>query len=273
MINFGSLLLPQPAKALRPQAGQAGLIVILLGVVVLTVGLSLFVRTSRQVEIISQQEESARIFSAAETGIEKILADIMAVEQNQISFGSISSQQLNLDNNTAQVDLTVTQGNSLETYLEEGSTAEMTVSTTATVTINWSKVACDSNPAALIIAVHNTDPGSGAQTTRFEAVNGSGCPESVNFSTAAAGTSPYKFKYSLALIAGDTSVRIEPIFAGTDIKATGTSISSGQFTITSKAQDSSGASDQAKAIEVKRTIAAPPSFMDYTVYSGSSVTK
>jgi hypothetical protein len=77
----------------------------------------------------------------------------------------------------------------------------------------------------------------------------------------------------LAIQAGDQSVRIEPIFTGTDIAAAGLSIDKAQFLVTAKAQDSSGATDQAKAIEVKRTLSTPPAIMNYTVYSGSSIVK
>lgn len=255
------------------QAGQAGLIVVLLAVVVLTIGLSLFVRTSRQADITAQQEEAARIFNAAETGVEKALSNILASEQDAVTFESIANQELFLDENNAKVALQVTQQNKLETYLDQGSTAELTLTSTDPLTISWSKATCAQNPAALIIAVNNTDPNTSAETTRYEAVKGAGCSSGTNFTEASAGTAPYQFSYTLSLSAGDTFVRIEPIFSGTDITATGLSVNKGQFVVTSKAQDNSGGSEQAKAIEVKRTLATPPSFMDYTVYSGTSVTK
>ena len=258
---------------LLPQTGQAGLIVVLLAVVVLTIGLSLFVRTSRQADITSQQEEAARIFNAAETGVEKALSSILATEQDNVNFDSIANQELFLNENNAKVALQVAQQNKLETYLDQGSTAERTLTATDPITISWSKSTCAQNPAALIIAVNNTDPGTGVETTRYEAVKGAGCASGTNFTEASAGSAPYQFTYTLSLVAGDTFVRIEPIFSGTDIIASGLSVNKGQFVVTSKAQDNSGGSEQAKAIEVKRTLATPPSFMDYTVYSGTSVSK
>lgn len=255
------------------QSGQAGLIVVLLAVVVLTIGLSLFVRTSRQADITSQQEEAARIFNAAETGVEKALSSILATEQDNVEFSTIANQELLLDNNNAKVALQVAQENKLETYLDQGSTAELTLVSTDPITISWSKATCAQSPAALIIAVSNTDPGTSAKTTRYEAVKGSGCASGTNFTEANVGQAPYQFAHTLNLIAGDSFVRIEPIFSGTDITAAGLSVNKGQFVVTSKAQDNSGGSEQAKAIEVKRTLATPPSFMDYTVYSGTSVSK
>jgi Tfp pilus assembly protein PilX len=255
------------------QVGQAGLIVVLMAVVVLTIGLSLFVRTTRQVDIASQQEESARIFNAAESGVEKALADVFKTEQTTNVFENVTNQDILVDNNNAKVSLQVAQENKLETYLDQGSSAEVKVTTADPITVLWSKVSCAQGPAALIIAIENTDPGTGAQTARFEAVKGQGCTSGTNFTESGVGTAPYLFSHTLVMKAGDKSVRIEPIFAGTDIAATGLSINKAQFVVTAKAQDNSGASSQAKAIEVKRTLATPPTFMNYTVYSGTSVVK
>jgi Tfp pilus assembly protein PilX len=263
----------QPIQWTRHHPGQAGLIVVLLAVVVLTIGLSLFIRTSRQTDITAQQEESARIFNAAETGIEQALASVLAAEQGNGSFANIANQDITVDNANAKVNLKVTPANMLETYLDQGSSAELTLSSTSDITINWSKVGCSQNPAALIITIHNLDPGTGTQTTRFNAIKGQGCSSGTNFTESATGTAPYQFAYTLNLQTGDYFVRIEPIFSGTDIFASGAGINKAQFVITSKAQDNSGATEQAKAIQVKRTLSTPPSFMDYTVYSGSSIVK
>lgn len=258
----------------RHQAGQAGLIVVLLSVVVLTIGLSLMVRTTQQAQITSQQEESAKIFSAAETGIEKALADIQSLEQNEINLEEVASQ--NLTDPNAAVNLSITQDNILKTHLDQGAAAELTVTGTDPIDINWSFVPCGQNPAALIISIYNDD-GTGNITSRYEAVKGpenQGCTSGTNFhySTVTTGDAPYQFKYELPLVANDYFVRIEPIFNSTDIKAEGLAINRAQFTVISKAEDVTG-SNQAKAIEVKRTLSTPPSFMDYTLYSGSSITK
>jgi Tfp pilus assembly protein PilX len=227
------------------QAGQAGLIVVLLSVVVLTIGLSLMVRTTQQAQITAQQEESAKVFGAAESGIEKALADIQ-----------------------------ISQDDVLQTHLDQGSAAELAINTTDPITINWSFVTCTQNPAALIISIYNNT--SGTISTRFEAIKGpaaQGCTNGTNFyDSVSAGTSPYKFSYTLALQANDYLVRIEPVFNSTDIMAEGPAINRAQYTVTAKAQDVDG-NTQAKAIEVRRTLSTPPSFMDYTLYSGSSITK
>ncbi len=262
-----------PRAQMHSQSGQAGLIVVLLSVVVLTIGLSLMVRTSQQAQITSQQEESAKIFSAAETGIEKALSDIQSIEQNEVTYASVASQ--NLTDTNASVDLSITQDNILKTHLDQGAAAELAIVGTDPIDINWSLVPCTQTAAALIISIYNNN--AGTITSRYEAVKGpenQGCTSGTNFhySTVTTGDTPYQFKYQLSLVANDYFVRIEPIFNSTDIKAEGPSINRAQFTVTSKAEDVTG-NNQAKAIEVKRTLSTPPSFMDYTLYSGSSITK
>lgn len=256
----------------NPQAGQAGLIVVLLSVVVLTIGLSLVVRTTQQAQITAQQEESAKIFGAAESGVEKALADIQNLEQDQVELSAVANQSITGSN--ANVNLQISQDNILKTHLDQGSSAELAISTTDPIEINWSLVPCNQNPAALIISIYNRN--AGVVTTRFEAVKGpsaQGCISGTNFyDSVAAGDTPYRFKYQLNLQPNDYFVRIEPIFNSTDIMAAGPAINRAQFTVTAKAEDVTG-SNQAKAIEVKRTLSTPPSFMDYTLYSGSSITK
>lgn len=261
------------------QAGQAGLIVVLLSVVVLTIGLSLMVRTTQQAQIAAQQEESAKIFGAAESGVEKALADIQSLEQDQIELSEVANQSITGSN--ANVNLQISQDNILRTHLDQGSAAELAVNTTDDIEVNWSLVGCSQNPAALIISIYNNTASTfttrfetaGTITTRFEAVKGQGCTSGTNFAeTTEFPTDPYNFRYDLPLQAGDYFVRIEPIFSGTDIMAAGPAIDRAQFTVVAKAEDVTG-NNQAKAIEVKRTLSTPPSFMDYTLYSGSSITK
>jgi len=55
------------------QRGQTILVVVLLMTVVLTIGLALMSRTTTDIQISQQQEESARAFSAAEAGVEEAL--------------------------------------------------------------------------------------------------------------------------------------------------------------------------------------------------------
>jgi hypothetical protein len=125
------------------------------------------------------------------------LAEVFNSEQANSQFTDIN-QNLTVDNNNASVNLKVAQQKKLETYLDQGSTAELKLTTTDSVTINWSKASCSDNPAALIISIQNTNTSTGAETSRFEAVKGQGCTSGTNFTQSAVGTAPYAFSYTLA---------------------------------------------------------------------------
>ena len=60
-------------KNLRNQRGQALLIVVLVMAVALTIGLAVVSRSITDIKISRQEEESARVFSVAEAGIEEAL--------------------------------------------------------------------------------------------------------------------------------------------------------------------------------------------------------
>jgi len=58
----------------RNNSGQALLIILLIMAVALTIGLSVVSRSVTDIRISQEQEESARVFSAAEAGLESLLA-------------------------------------------------------------------------------------------------------------------------------------------------------------------------------------------------------
>jgi Tfp pilus assembly protein PilX len=55
------------------QSGQIGVIILLLMVVMLTIGISFLSRSTRELRVATQESESSRVLSAAESGIESAL--------------------------------------------------------------------------------------------------------------------------------------------------------------------------------------------------------
>ena len=58
----------------KTQSGQVAIVILLIMVVLLTVGLSLASRTTQELFLSQQESESARVFNAAEVGIEDALS-------------------------------------------------------------------------------------------------------------------------------------------------------------------------------------------------------
>jgi len=253
----------------KNQSGQIGLVVILIMVVVLTIGLSVASRSSQEVEISSQDENSTRVFNSAESGIEEALSSILTAEETGVTPGSGGSGSSNGINNKHSIALS----NSLETHLNEGVSAEviLTPNPSGTLNIKWSRENCSNNPAALLISVFSeTSP----TLARHYGVNVNCSTRTDNFEVASATTTaPYMGSYDLPIGTNDRFIRIKPLYNGTDIFIGSSSlVSEAQYNIVAQAQNASG-SQETSAINAKRTLPTAPGFMDYTLVSGDTIIK
>lgn len=254
------------------QSGQIGLIVILTMVVILTIGLSVASRSSQEVEIASQEENSTRVFNSAESGIEEALSAILTAEEagdtSGLTGGSASSDGINRKHTIALSD-------SLETQLAEGVSTQinLTSNPSGTLNIQWSRESCGQTPAALLISVFSTN--AGVITATQYGVNINCNPRSGDNLEVASGslTSPYNGSYNLALSVNDQYIRIKPLYNGTDIFiASSPLVDEAQYNIQSQAQNESD-SKETSAISAKRTLPAAPGFMDYALVSGGNIVK
>lgn len=255
------------------QSGQIGVIIILIVTVVLSIGLSLATRTTQQSEISIQQEDSSRVFNAAETGIEEALSNILESELSTIPAPT-GTQSITLPDSDASINYRIIEETSLETYLTQGTAAEVRLSGVfGELDIEWSQQACVSNPASLLVSVYYDDAGV-TNRARFFALDPQGCSRSTNFFVVAdpVADSNYNFSYHLAIGVDDLFVRITPVYANTDIKVTGAAISAAQYTVLSQAQNEL-IGKATKAIEVKRTLSTAPAFMEYALSSNNTVVK
>jgi Tfp pilus assembly protein PilX len=266
--------LPQVLSAwLRSsRSGQVGLIVLLVMVIILALGLSLAVRTSQQAEVAIQQEDTARVFNAAEAGVEAALANIFQFESaGNIAGISESEETLNLAGSNAEINYTVTKTNTLETQLRQGTSTELAVPAAGTITFYWAKETTCAASASLILSVYSN--ASGTVTARHYAVgdcNGEDMRND-NFLANTAGQAPYQYGYVLSTTANDVFVRVKPVYNDTDMLIIG-SPSVSQFTIHSQAQNTL-AGQEARTFEVKRTLSTAPAFMEYALVSGGSIIK
>lgn len=252
--------------------GQIGLIVLLIMVVILALGLSLAVRTSQQAEIAIQKEDTARVFNAAEAGVEAALANIYQFESaGNIAGISEDETALNLAGSNAEINYTVSKTNTLETRLRQGTSTELVVPAAGTITFYWAKETNCADSASLILSVYSN--ASGTVTARHYAVgdcNGENLRND-NFLENGDGQAPYQYGYVLTTTANDVFVRVKPVYNDTDILIVG-SPSVSQFTIHSQAQNTL-AGQEARTFEVKRTLSTAPAFMEYALVSGGSIIK
>lgn len=259
----------------RPsQSGQVGVIVMLIMTVLLTVGLSMATQTSQELLLTQQSAESARVFNAAEAGVEEALSTGFDF-QGETAQGSLTTQVSDVS-----VNYNVTKRRTLDTRLFEGLTVMVDVAGVVTgqgLQIDWAKTGtctgADSDPASLMLDIYFDDAG----TTRMRQVPVVGCDHGDGFFAATSTSQSNGFwrHYTLPLQTNDLFVRIKPLYSDTDIRVT----SSGAWTLpyqfyTVRSEALSTIDNETtRIVEVNRTLPAAPAILDYTVYSGTTITK
>lgn len=143
------------------RSGQTVLIIVLVMTIALTVGLSLINRTTTDIRVTSQFEDSARAFSAAEAGIEQSLATFQNAQgqyDNGLTYASTVSD-LGTAITPYQLPLTTTRVGQVGTIFLVGHTT--------TGSLDWGnrylgdrvylcwKQAVDSNPIPAIEVIYN----------------------------------------------------------------------------------------------------------------------
>lgn len=252
----------------RYQQGQAVLIVLLVVVVALGFGLSIISQSVTDTEIAGHSEESARVFNAAEAGIEDALGKI-----SSLTIGT----GYNLSVGDVDVQYSVSGNNFLEAVYQENEIATVVLGAVAdTLTIEWVQPGenpgtCNGvsagAPASLLITVIN----NANQIVRYGL---NACDlDSVNGMTRVGvsnGTDGYLRQYSLTVAASDELVKIRPIYNQAQIRVTGNNLPVQAYGIDSKAQSPTL---ESKAIQVSRTVPATPAIFDYVLFSGTNIVK
>lgn len=255
------------------QSGQVGVIVLLISAIILVVGLSIASRTIKENQETVAQEDSARVFSTAESGIQQALNNIFQYEsdQNATLPADFSFEDINLN------QVSITSDQNFEAFLPEKSALEVKIidGQTGNINLNWSKSTCEQGAANLLIGYYFLNAGS--YDVNYYMVGN--CPDYSDQALIAADVSSvdtYNFAYSLGVSSSNNQgafIRIIALDQGTDLRIDATTglMTNAQYTILSLAQMADGSS--AKAIEVKRSIPSAPAFMDFALVSGGNLTK
>ncbi len=257
----------------KSQAGQVGVIVLLMMVVILAVAISLSQRTMQEQDIAIVQEESTRVFNAAESGIEEALFNIKQAEREQsplVSEGSFEFEDID-SNFKIESTYNIDQADIVDIFLDSGRAIEIPLtSAAADINIHWwhQSEGCPA-PAALIIAVFSDtnvthlafDP---CERGNFARVN-QGSYEFTN------NENEYRYQAIISTSDNDRFLRIKPIFNHTAIYVTSNEFDKVQYNVNADAY--SDEEDVARSLEVNRSMPGSPDFMDFTLVSGNTLTK
>jgi hypothetical protein len=251
------------------QSGQIGVIILLIMVVILTIGLTVASRTSREAFLTTQTAESARVFNAAEVGVEEALStDLATIEANN---ASVINGTVTVDDTDVNYSITKVRG--LETKLFEGVSVALNVTNVSTgqgLVIDWSEQTCAQDPAALLATIYSNE--SGTIRARYQAIGN--CSRGDGFvQPNGSAPSPYRYRYTLALRTNDRYVRLQPVYNDTKIRVNGSgwTLPTQYYRIRSEATNDLG--NESRIVEVNRTLPTAPSVMDYALYSGTTIVK
>ncbi len=280
------------------QAGQAGIVVLLITVVLVTIGLSIASRSVTDIRFSRQEEETTRAFDAAEAGVEDALRqDIPALIASQPGCPGCANVSVTVGDPVDGIvtDYTVSEQTNLDIELLEGETVEVNLNGLVAgnqLRVRWGTsdenctVGDDLETAALVATFYNTATGA-VRRQPFDVCGGRRGVNQFNSATniSGGGTGYYSELASpfLALANNDEDFarfrivygpnpnsptnRKTPIF----VEAIGgPTLPAQYYLISSEAQTVGG---ETRAVEVTRTLPAPASIFDFALFTGGSVTK
>ncbi len=253
-------------QKINNQSGQIAIVILLIMVVLLTVGLSLASRTTQELFLSQQEAESARVFNAAEVGVE----DALSQDFDAIT-GTVTLNPTTVSDVTTTT--TIQPRSTLETQLVEGAAVHLNLAGSGgTVTINWARETACASAASLLMSIYYEDevsPGNFITEVIHEALAPGNCRADEFAVINNAGSDGYYRQTTVTLPTNPLFARIRAVYADTALRVTGAGLPTQAFTIRSAANTQIG--EESRTVEVGRTLSGAPSFMDYSVYSGSGI--
>lgn len=258
----------EQGQALRQSSGQAGIVVLLLTIVLLTIGLSIASRSVTDVRLSRQEEATTRAFDAAEAGIEDALRKDLA---GLVGTGGFVEVGACPGPECIRANYTVNAEMNLETELEEGETVEVNLAGFSGngVSIEWARTGevCSGGDlfASIVVAVLD-NAGNVRRTPYTQTV----CNRGDSFvQTAGSAVAPYLLRITESVGPADIAMRVRAIYSDTPIRIDsnnpGTYPLPAQFwRVHSEAQTTGG---ETRAVEVTQTSPASPSLFDFVIFS------
>ncbi len=261
-------------KNLDKQSGQVALIVLLIMGVTLVIAVSLAQRTTEDVALTTKQAETTKVFSAAQSGAEQKLTEVLTALRAGTTVNTAAGTSVL---NDANVNVVVDMLTEFIQPLDEGETYQVELpSPGSTVDIEWGSMAsnCSSDEASLLVARYNTL--AGVTTVYYSGYYpiGTGCSGggSDGFAPATSvGSNGRRSAFSYNVVAGDEFLRIIPIYNSTDLFVSGAA--NPQYAVTADATNALGDNQESRVVQVTTSDLQPPSFLDYAVYSGTTIIK
>ena len=248
------------------QSGQVGLVLLVVMGLLISLVLSVALRSLADTTLSRQERESGAAFSLAEGGIENAL--------NELRQGTV---------NTGNVTIGDSTGNVTGFYKVQELQIDLTDYTGATITLRWTKKNTAEDPGCGVegsgtvpAAIEVTQiPTTGA--TKRAYYNPSSCHAALTTSNSFAVSSGVNATYLSAKnhpieVGSEGVLRVKMIYHGATLQvvgAAGSPLTTQLYLVKSVA----GGGDAKQEIEVKRGLDASGSVFDYAVFAAGTIVK
>lgn len=260
---------------MKSQSGQVGVLVLLISAVMLTIGITTVSRSVQEAALSQQKEDTARVFSAAETGVEQALTVPLDFQGEQMTLTATPIPGAN-----ATIDVSIRKNRALETRLPQGMTGEVQLQdasgnpTVTSLNIDWSKTAnCNESGTATLLLTIYSRSAPGGQINRVRHLATAACDRGDGVPVAGAGSAPYTRSYTVPVLINDVFMRIKPAYQDTQLRVSGSggTLPVQGVDVRSEAQSTLG--QETRIVQVNRTNPVAPSIFDFTVMSGTTIVK
>lgn len=260
---------------LHRQSGQIALMVLLIMGITMVIAVSLAQRTAEDVALTTKQAENTKVFSAAQSGAEQVLTEVLTTLR---AGGSVvTGVPTNSVLNDSTVNVNISAASEFTQPLDEGETYQVNLPASGSVDIEWGEAAgtCDTE-ASLLISRYYAE--SGTTKVEYSGYRPEGCDSMIHPDGFAdpdgAGSFGRRSKVTIATYPAprdDLFLRVIPVYNSTSLYVEGAD--GQQYAITANAQNALGEDAETRVVQVTTSDLQPPPFLDYALYSGTTINK
>lgn len=274
------------------QSGQVALIVLLIMVVTLGVALSLARSTTKEINQVTQGGGAVKIFSAAESGTEQIITQIIQAMKNKSDseLGAIITNPRDVITGEdadpeSVVEYSVVPLKDLNVTLLAGESTQINfinqdgspLTDEASIMIEWGQIGSNcADQSSILIGRYYDD--NGKLKVVYDGVGPLLCDDSRNvtdgFKTAAAGSN-YANKHLINITPNDRFIRLIAVYNKADLLVSSDSVEfpTQQYLVRTQSTNLTGEKLESKVVSATLTNLNLPSYLDYAVYSGENLEK
>lgn len=235
------------------QRGQVGLVVLLVGAVLMTVGLGVASQSVMEINTANLETDSSQVFNAAEQGIE------MALQNPADPYPEVT-----IDGYTVGVVSSPVTDTYQGTVLA-GHSAQLDMTGVTNLSVTWLDENCSDKHAAIVVTYIGSY-GVARYAYGRECGNGDGFIRPASPVCGATSCT-----VSVAPPANTYISRIKSVYGGTQLSVglVGSSLPIQSYEITSTATKTD--SGETRSVQVNKSIASVPSIFDYVLFSGGDL--